>query len=148
MAEKAVELTKVYAQAFGADSVKAEAINENWLKEQPAESFDALLCSNVIDVVPLEIAEEIIENAARVLKPGGKAVFGLNFYMSPEQAREKGLTIENDRYLYSDGILRLSLVSDEEWTEKLKKYFTVEKLDHFAWPGESSDGRRLFILSK
>ena len=149
MAESAVELVKVFAKAFKVDDViKAEAIDEKWLASQPDESYDVFLCSNVIDVVPLEIAEDILDNAARVLKKGGKAVIGLNFYMAPETAKEKGLETKDDRYLYDNGILRLILISDEEWTEIIGKRFTVEKLDHFAWPGESKEGRRLFLLRK
>ena len=149
MAASAIDLLKVFAKAFGVDGViKAEAIDENWLAAQPEESYDTLFCSNVIDVVPLEIAESILDNAARVLKKGGRAVIGLNFYMSPETAKERGLDVKDGRYLYDNGILRLSLVSDEEWTDIIGKRFTVEKLDHFAWPGETKEGRRLFMLRK
>ena len=149
MAAKAVDLAKVYFKAFGVgDAVKAEAIGENWLSEQPDGSYDVFLCSNVLDVVPLDIAENILDNAARILKKGGPAVIGMNFYMTPEAARERGLDVKDDRYLFSDGVLRMSLVSDEEWTGILEKRFTVEKLDHFAWPGEAKEGRRLFILKK
>ena len=75
-------------------------------------------------------------------------MIGMNFYMSPEEARERGMDVKHDRYLYSNGVLRLSLISDDEWKEILGKYFTVEDLDHFAWPGEKKGGRRLFRLKK
>jgi len=29
-----------------------------------------------------------------------------------------------------------------------KPYFKVEKLDHFAWPGEQKETRRLFIVKR
>ncbi|MBP5249361.1 MAG: class I SAM-dependent methyltransferase [Lachnospiraceae bacterium] len=149
MAGSAVELTGVYAKAFGVEKdVKTVVIDEKWLEGQPGDSYDAVLCSNVVDVVPLEIAEDILKNLARVLKTGGKAVIGMNFYMSPEEARERGMDVKHDRYMYSNGVLRLSLISDDEWKEILGKYFTVEDLDHFAWPGEKKGGRRLFRLKK
>jgi SAM-dependent methyltransferase len=149
MAPKAVEVAKLYAKIFGAaDVMKAEAIDEKWLAAQPDESYDAFFCSNVIDVIPLEIAEDILDNAARILKKGGRAVIGMNFYMAPETAKERGLDVKDDRYLFDDGVMRLSLISDEEWTKILEKRFKVEKLDHFSWPGESKEGRRLFLLSK
>ena len=149
MAAKAIEVAKLYMKCFGVDDVvKAEAIDEKWLAGQPDESYDAIFCSNVIDVIPLEIAEDILDNASRILKKGGRAVIGMNFYMSPETAKERGLDVKEDRYLFSDGVMRLSLVSDEEWTKILEKRFAVEKLDHFSWPGEEKEGRRLFILSK
>lgn len=149
MAANAVDLAKVYMKTYGVeDRVKAEAIDENWLADQPDESYDAFFCSNVLDVIPLDIAEDILDNAARILKKGGRAVIGMNFYMTPEAAKERGLEVKEGRYLYSNGVLRMSLVSDEEWTDLLGKRFKVEKIDHFAWPGEPKEGRRLFILSK
>ena len=149
MAASAVDLLKVYAEAFKVgDVIKADAIDEKWLASQPDESYDVFLCSNVIDVIPLEIAEDILDNAARVLKKGGKAVIGMNFYMPPETAKERGMDVRENRYLFDNGVMRLSLISDDEWTAIIGRRFTVEKLDHFSWPGESKEGRRLFLLSK
>ena len=87
-------------------------------------------------------------NLERMMKKGSKIIIGMNNYVSPEAAEKRGLTVKEGKYLYSDGILRLSLISDEEWSEILSKYFRIEKLDHFAWPGEEKETRRLFFLSK
>ncbi|MDC7294848.1 hypothetical protein NXH67_15125 [Butyrivibrio sp. DSM 10294] len=67
-------------------------------------------------------------------------------YLSPEIAKSKDYTVKEDRYLFVDKILRLVLMSDEEWTSLLSEYFTVTKLDHFSWPGEETETRRLFFL--
>jgi hypothetical protein len=39
-------------------------------------------------------------------------------------------------------------LSDEEWINEFNKYFNVIKLEHFMWPGEEKELRRLFILNK
>ena len=50
--------------------------------------------------------------------------------------------------LYVDGVLRLVSRTDEDWTARLAEHFTAEGPDHFAWPGEKAETRRLFILRK
>ncbi len=147
--ENSKTMTDLYAKVFGvSDRIDCEAVSTKWLSKQPADSYDGLVVSNVIDVMPLEVAEDILKNLERMMKKGSKIIIGMNNYISPEAAESKGLTVKEGKYLFSDGILRLSLISDEEWTSILSKYFKVEKLDHFAWPGEEKETRRLFFLSK
>ena len=47
-----------------------------------------------------------------------------------------------------DGVLRLVSRTDDEWAALFDPYFTVEELDHFAWPGEAAETRRLFRLRR
>jgi cyclopropane fatty-acyl-phospholipid synthase-like methyltransferase len=146
VAENSKTMTDLYAKVFGvSDRIDCEAVSTDWLKEQPAESYDGLFMSNVIDVMPLEIAEDILSNLKRILKKDSKVIIGMNNHITPETAEKRGFTVKEGKYLFSDGILRLSLVSDEEWTEILSKYFKIEKLDHFAWAGEEKETRRLFL---
>ncbi|MBO4393452.1 MAG: hypothetical protein J5800_03825, partial [Spirochaetales bacterium] len=85
---------------------------------------------------------------ARVIKVGSRAVIGLNFYLSPEAAASKGIELENGNMRYVDGVLRLVSRTDEEWSALFSPFFTVEKLDHFAWPGEKAETRRLLYLRR
>ncbi|GEM_PF-6151835 len=50
--------------------------------------------------------------------------------------------------LYVDGVLRLVSLSDDEWTALFSRHFKVIRLEHFAWPGEKSETRRLFHLER
>ena len=65
-----------------------------------------------------------------------------------EAATERGMELADGRALYIDGVLRLFSRTDEEWAEVFSPYFTVEQLEHFAWPGEAAERRRLFRLKK
>ncbi len=148
-AENAVEMVKLYANMFGlGDRVKCICIDDKWISEVAADSYEGLICSNVLDVIPPEMAEDILCNAARIMKKGGKAVIGMNNYLDPAVAKERGLDLRNGNMLYVDGILRLVSRTDEEWSEILGKRFEIEKLEHFAWPGEAKETRRLFYLAK
>ena len=131
-----------------ADRVHAACVSPDWLGTVPPETWDGFICSNVLDVVPEETAEEILARAARAVTPDAEVIVGLNFCMSPEMAEARGVTLVGGRRLYVDGVLRLVSRTDEEWAEVFSPWFRVEKLEHFAWPGEKTEARRLFRLRK
>lgn len=145
----AIETARLYARLTRTETrIDFECIRPDWLSTLPDGGFDGMVCSNVLDVIPEEAAEEIVRQARRVLKPEGEAVIGLNFYMNPAENPERHLTVKNDRYIYIDDTLRLVSRTDEEWTRLFERYFTVISLEHFAWPGEKTETRRLFRLKK
>lgn len=141
------DAAKFYADVLGANT-KTEVIDENWIKNVPACTFDGLVCSNVLDVVPLETAENIVKEMARITTSDAKIVIGLNFYMSKEMAKKRNIELVDDMYLFVNDVLRLSSLSDDEWKIIFAPYFEVVKLDYFAWEGEEKESRRLFVLKK
>lgn len=149
VSENAASMAEFYIKMFELDkNVHINHVSDKWLSEEPSEKYDGIVCSNVCDVLPTEVSEDILKNLARVATKDAKIVLGLNFYMEPMDNPERKQVIKNGNWLIVDGVLRLVLKTDEEWTETLEKYFTVEKLDHFAWPGEPSEKRRVFVLRK
>ena len=134
--------------AEGEKQVNVIHVSPAWLKTVPAETYDGLICSNVLDVVPPETAEAILREAARVVTPDAAVVIGMNYWLSPEEAAGKGLTLTDGCRLYLDGVLRLVSRTDAEWTEIFSPYFRVESLEYFAWPGEKKERRRLFHLRR
>ena len=149
LAENAAKSAEFYTKLFDVDDcVQVRHVAETWLSEEAAESYDGVFCSNVLDVVPQEVAENIVENLARIAKKDAPVIIGMNYYMEPKDNPEKKMTVKNGNCVYVDNILRLVCQTDEEWAETLGRYFVVEKLDHFAWPGEASERRRLFYLRK
>ena len=94
------------------------------------------------------MAQGIITNFARIAKNDSSVIIGMNYYMDPKPNPEKNMTVHNGNCIYINDILRLVCLTDEEWTQIFSKYFIVEKLEHFAWPGEDTERRRLFYLKK
>ena len=141
------DAAKFYADVLGTN-IKTEVIDENWIKSVPACTFDGFVCSNVLDVVPLETAENIVKEMARITTSDAKIVIGLNFYMSKEMAKKRNIELVDDMYLFVNDVLRLSSLSDDEWKIIFAPYFEVVKLDYFAWEGEEKESRRLFVLKK
>lgn len=149
VSETGVRSAEEFAKLYGVqDQVHVSMVSPEWLSAVPDGTYDGLFCSNVLDVVPSVTAKEIIREAARVVTDDASVVIGLNYYMSPEKAAERGIELVDGNCVYMNSVLRLVSLSDEEWTEIFSPYFTVEKLDHFAWAGETEETRRLFFLMK
>ena len=149
VAPSAAKAASFYADLFDvSDKMHVSYVSPSWLASVPPSTYDGFICSNVLDVVPAETAQDIIRQSARVVRPGASVIIGLNYYLSPETASAKGLELVDGNMLYVDGVLRLVSLSDEEWTAIFSELFDVERLEHFAWPGEKSETRRLFYLRK
>ena len=147
--ENAIKLAKILADAYKAgDGFKAECVGTDWIAKEKEATYDGIFCSNVIDVLPPEVSDDIIKNIARVATSDAKIVISMNYYKKTESNPEKNIEVKNDIEVYVNGVLRLVTRTDEEWSERLSKYFDVEKIDYFAWPGEDEETRRIFIMKK
>ena len=147
LGEDIIDSANYYADLCDA-KINSFAIDPDWLVGVNKETYDGIVCSNVLDVVPLETAKEIIERLARVATKDALIIIGLNFYMPPEVAAQRGMSLQEGKYLFVDNVLRLLSLSDDEWKDLLTPYFDIQKLEYFAWPGEQKETRRLFILRK
>ncbi|MBR4905607.1 MAG: class I SAM-dependent methyltransferase [Clostridia bacterium] len=148
-APNAAEMTQFVSELLDvSDRVHPVRIDYGFLKSVPSETYDGLILSNVLDTVPPETAEEILREAARVMTEDAEVLVGLNYWLSPEAAAEKGTELTDGRLLYLDGVLRLVSRTDAEWEAIFAPYFTVESLTYFAWQGEAEEKRRLFRLKK
>lgn len=146
-ASGAIQTAKYYASAYDVErQLHAVCSDSGWLKNIPANTYDGFFCSNVLDVIPTETAIDIIRESARITSSNASVIIGLNFYLSPDAAAERGMKLNDGSRLYVDGILRLVSCTDEEWTELFSPWYDVERLEYFAWPGEELEIRRLFYL--
>lgn len=147
VSSNAIQIADFYKSIFKTDKANFISIDTSWLKNQKDKTYDALFTSNVVDVVPFEIAKEIIKEISRITTDDADVIFSFNYYMPLDKAKERGFEVE-DSNIYINGVLRLMSKTDEEWKEVFEQYFDVVKLDYFAWPNEPSETRRLFFLKK
>ena len=144
-----IDTVNFYAEIYDAkEHLNAFSISPEWIKGVKSNSFDGLVCSNVLDVVPLETTKEILKEMSRIVTDDAKIIISLNFYFPEEIVKSRGMELIDGKYLIMDGVLRLMSLKDEEWIELFSPYFAVEKLDYFSWPGEAKESRRLFVLKK
>ncbi len=145
----AVQAGRLYTEIYGVKKyVHVVCGASGWLESVSTGTFDGMICSNVLDVIPPETAETILRELARIATQDACVIIGLNYYLSPEATDARGLKLTDGNQLYIDGILRLVSRTDEEWTQVFTPLYTVQRLEHFAWPGEPEETRRLFWLRK
>ena len=143
-----IKMTSFYSEVFGvADIVKPLLIDDSWLSAENDNQYDGFYCSNVIDVIPLAMAEEIIKESARITTPKATVIFSTNYYIDPQIMKERGFEVKGSQ-IYIDGVLRLNSLTDDEWVSLFKKYYQDVEISYFAWSGEAKETRRIFILKK
>ncbi len=143
--KNAIDIIEHYKVVFELDSISTLKIDTDWISKTN-DKFDLIFCSNVLDVLPLDISKDIISNFNRILNNNGFLIVGLNYYLDLEIA-SKAYTLKG-KEVYIDDILRLVSLTDDEWEDIFSSYFDVIELKHFSWPGEINDSRRLFVLKK
>ncbi|MGS0972386.1 MAG: class I SAM-dependent methyltransferase [Candidatus Izemoplasmataceae bacterium] len=98
-------------------------------------SFDGVLSSNVLDVVPYETSEQMIEEIKRLLKPKGLLMLKLNFYLTEDMIkRTKAVRMAHNTYAIN-GVLRSHNLTTEEWVRRfngfrLLKSATYERIEN------------------
>ena len=143
----AIKMLEIFINKFNLqEKINPFVINPNWL-EGIKEEYDGFFSSNVIDVIPLEMAKEIIKWSYNAVKEGSLVIFSTNYHLDLDLARAKGMALEGNQ-LYIDGVLRLTSLSDEEWLDIFKEYYHLEEIIYFAWPQEEKETRRIFVLRK
>lgn len=144
----AVEQAKFFSNIFNTSgNISFDAIDTKWLESQDDNTYDGLICSNVLDVVPNEIAVDIIKETARITTSDALVIFSFNYYMDVTNVNNPSFKVEGNN-VYINDVLRLVSLTDEEWINLFSKYYKVEKLEYFSWPGEQKETRRLFYLKK
>ena len=38
--------------------------------------------------------------------------------------------------------------TDDEWKKIFERYFNIDSVEYYAWPGEKEEKRRVFCLSR
>lgn len=148
-APAAVRSARLNAARYGvAGQIRFERAGADWLQSLSSETYDGLFCSNVLDVIPPETAEEIIRESARIIRRDATVIIGMNYFLYPEDAASREIKLADGNRLYVDGVLRLVSRTDDEWKQIFSPWYITERLDHFAWPGETKESRRLFRLRK
>lgn len=148
LSSNAINYAKFYSDVFNVSKeINFETIDDKWLKNEKDNSYDGFFSSNVLDVIPTEVAKEIIKESARITTKDATVIFSFNYYMDLSKINNPNFKII-DNYVYINDVLRLVSRTDEEWIDLFSDYYNIERLEYFAWPGEVKESRRLFYLKK
>ena len=105
-------------------------------------SFDSLLLMNILDNLYPDDARTALRHAARVLKPGGRALIKLNPYRTEKQIREWNLRVIEGN-LFDDGML-LWNNTDDAWRRIILETLRVVEKREVYFP-EYQLQERMFL---
>ena len=147
VSENAIKVADFLGSACAAgEGFKAECVSTDWITKEQEDSYDGIFCSNVIDILPSDVAEDIIENISRITTKGAKIIISMNYYQDAASDPDKNIEVKNGNEIYVNGVLRMVSRTDEEWSGILGEYFDIDKIEHFAWQGEAEERRRVYIM--
>ncbi len=119
----------------------------SYFSQMEDESFDGIIVSNVLDVVPQDVESQIMSELLRLLKADGLMFVKLNPYATESQLKEYGYNRFEENLYEENGVLRLRNIHTKFWKREFEKHFTVERYLEFPYPWQ--DGmNRLFLLRK
>ena len=113
------------------------------LKMEPM-SFDGVILSNVLDVVPKDISTTVIDDLERVLKPGGYWFIKMNPYYSKEELESFEYKNAGNNIYEKDHIMRLRQATTNYWKEKFARFGKEIIYLEFEYPWQEGMNR-LFV---
>ena len=113
------------------------------LKVEPM-SFDGVILSNVLDVVPKDISTTVIDDLERVLKPGGYWFIKMNPYYSKEELESFEYKNAGNNIYEKDHIMRLRQATTNYWKEKFARFWKEIIYLEFEYPWQEGMNR-LFV---
>lgn len=126
--------------------IDAKAETHDILSVFDDESFDGVICSNTLDVIPEQTSNEIIDLIKRLLKPEGLLLLKLNFYLTDALIDKIGMVeIEKNTYTIN-GIIRGVNHNTQEWIRKFDGFEVIEETEFERVPNGPKD--RLLLLKK
>lgn len=144
--KNAIDFINESAKLSNLNTIEAKVGGLEELIALEDNSFDGIICSNVLDVIPEVTTDKIIEQLKRILKPNGILLLKFNFYLTKEIIEKIQMVEVEPNHYTKDGILRGVNHTTEEWISKFEG-FTTEKIDSFERiPNGPKD--RIIMLKK
>ena len=107
-------------------------------------SFDGVILSNVLDVMPKDISTTVIDDLERVLEPGGYWVIKMNPYYSKEELESFEYKNASNNIYEKDHIMRLRQATTNYWKEKFARFGKEIIYLEFEYPWQEGMNR-LFV---
>ncbi len=127
--EHAIRILNGTCENSSIDGIKGVIGRHDILKQYEDQSFDGVICSNLLDVIPEVTSNEVIDEIKRLIKPKGLLLLKFNFYLTDEIINRIGMKeIEANTYTIN-GVLRGVNYTLDEWLTKFGGFELVEKTE-------------------
>lgn len=129
--ENSINFATQTAKLSNLKNIEFHVGGEDYLDNIQSESFDAIVCSNVLDVITPSVSDKIIKSIMRILKKDGLLFVKINFFLTDELIEKTHAEYIGDDCYLIDGILRSRNISTDEWVKKFSS-LTLIKEDEYA----------------
>ena len=117
---------------------------DHTVKQLEENSFDGVILSNVLDVMPKDVSKEVVEDLERVLKPGGYWFIKMNPYYSKEELESFGYENMGNNIYEENHIMRLRQATTNYWKERFARFGKEIIYLEFEYPWQEGMNR-LFV---
>ena len=117
---------------------------DHTVKQLEENSFDGVILSNVLDVMPKDVSKEVVEDLERVLKPGGYWFIKMNPYYSKEELESFGYENIGNNIYEENHIMRLRQATTNYWKERFARFGKEIIYLEFEYPWQEGMNR-LFV---
>lgn len=118
-----------------------------YCKQLPDGSFDGIVLSNILDVIPMDVAIKTFEEMKRLLQPGGRMFIKLNPFYNEKTLEQFGFDQLGEHFYTEEGVLRYHILDTRNWESLFEKDFNIERYLEFPYPWQEGMNR-LFLLKK
>lgn len=122
----AIDFCKKTAQKSNIKNLSFIQGSEEVLDIYKDKPFDGIICSNVLDVIPYETSESLIQTLTDVLKKGGYFLLKINFYLTEALIEKIHMQALDERSYAMNGILRGVNLTNQVWIERFKGFDCIK----------------------
>jgi ubiquinone/menaquinone biosynthesis C-methylase UbiE len=142
----AIKTLNEICEASNLKKLTFEIGDHNSLEQLKDASFDGIICSNVLDVLPEVITQSIIKSIKRLLKPGGLLILKLNFFLTPNLIERLKMEEVAPNTYAMNGIIRGLNYTSDHWVNWFKPLSLLEETTYERLKNGPKD--RVLIFKK
>lgn len=143
--EHAISFANETSKLSGFNELEYITSDETYLDQLESNSFDGVICSNFLDVIPKELSDQIIKNIKRILKPKGLLLLKINFYLDEDKIEKFHMGKVEENTYEMNGVIRAYNLTTDEWLKRLDGFKLVSKDGYQRAPNLPED--RILLLS-
>lgn len=147
LSETGIEFAKKFAYVNKYNNLDFKVGDISYFDNFADGSFDGIILSNVLDVMPKDVALKTFKRLTDLLAPKGLMFVKLNPFYEKSDMKEWGLTQIKDNLFEENGVLRYRELDTASWKQSFEKHYEIIRYLEFPYPWQEGMNR-LFLLQK
>ena len=147
LSETGIEFAKKFASVNKYNNLDFKVGDISYFDNFADGSFDGIILSNVLDVMPKDVALKTFKRLTDLLAPKGLMFVKLNPYYEKSDMKAWGFTQIKDNLFEENGVLRYRELDTASWKQIFEKHYEIIRYLEFPYPWQEGMNR-LFLLQK